>query len=69
MQTSTVYAATEHIRYGFGDSTLGGVLVARSGEGVCAILFGDDADALATELATLSACAPAARRRLDACQC
>lgn len=44
--------AMEHVRYGLGDSALGGVLVARSGEGVCAILFGDDADALATDLAT-----------------
>lgn len=43
--------ATDRIRYGFGDSALGGVLVARSGEGVCAILFGDDVDALATDLA------------------
>jgi len=54
MQASSTHAATdvaERIRYGFGDSALGGVLVARSGEGVCAILFGDDADALATDLA------------------
>jgi AraC family transcriptional regulator of adaptative response/methylated-DNA-[protein]-cysteine methyltransferase len=52
MQASSIHSATEHIRYGFGDSALGGVLVARSSEGVCAILFGDDADALATDLAT-----------------
>lgn len=44
--------ATDRIRYGFGDSVLGGVLVARSGEGVCAILLGDDEDALAADLAT-----------------
>jgi AraC family transcriptional regulator, regulatory protein of adaptative response / methylated-DNA-[protein]-cysteine methyltransferase len=52
MQASSIHSATERIRYGFGDSALGGVLVARSSEGVCAILFGDDADALATDLAT-----------------
>jgi AraC family transcriptional regulator of adaptative response/methylated-DNA-[protein]-cysteine methyltransferase len=55
MQASSVYATTgaaDRVQYGFGDSALGSVLVARSGEGVCAVLFGDDADALAADLAT-----------------
>ena len=43
--------ATERIRYGVVDSSLGRVLVARSGKGVCAILLGDEAEALASDLA------------------
>jgi len=43
--------ATDRLRYGFGGSALGGVLVARSDAGVCAILLGDEADALTTDLA------------------
>lgn len=41
---------TETIRFAIGDSALGPVLVATSGKGVCAILFGDDADALTRDL-------------------
>jgi AraC family transcriptional regulator of adaptative response/methylated-DNA-[protein]-cysteine methyltransferase len=38
------------IRYGFGECSLGVVLVARSDRGICAILLGDDRDALAHDL-------------------
>jgi AraC family transcriptional regulator of adaptative response/methylated-DNA-[protein]-cysteine methyltransferase len=38
------------IRFAFGESSLGSVLVARSGKGVCAILLGDDRPGLASEL-------------------
>lgn len=38
------------IRFAIGASTLGALLVARSERGVCAILPGDDADALAQQL-------------------
>ncbi len=41
--------ATE-IRFAVGDCSLGAILVAESGRGVCAILLGDDADALLREL-------------------
>ncbi|MBT5663713.1 MAG: methylated-DNA--[protein]-cysteine S-methyltransferase, partial [Rhodospirillaceae bacterium] len=41
---------TETIRFAIGDGALGPVLVATSGKGVCAILFGDDADALTRDL-------------------
>lgn len=43
-------AATGDIRFAIGDSSLGYILVAKSGRGVCAILLGDDAKALAREL-------------------
>jgi AraC family transcriptional regulator of adaptative response/methylated-DNA-[protein]-cysteine methyltransferase len=38
------------IRFAIGESSLGAVLVAASERGICAILLGDDADALAREL-------------------
>ncbi len=38
------------IRFAVGESSLGSILVARSERGVCAILLGDDPDALAREL-------------------
>jgi AraC family transcriptional regulator of adaptative response/methylated-DNA-[protein]-cysteine methyltransferase len=42
-------AATE-IRFAVGQCSLGAILVAATARGVCAILLGDDADALAREL-------------------
>jgi AraC family transcriptional regulator of adaptative response/methylated-DNA-[protein]-cysteine methyltransferase len=42
-------AGTE-IAFAVGQSSLGAILVARSGTGVCAILMGDDPDALARDL-------------------
>jgi AraC family transcriptional regulator, regulatory protein of adaptative response / methylated-DNA-[protein]-cysteine methyltransferase len=44
-------ALTEDIRFGFGDFSLGAVLVAASHRGVVAILMGDMHDALRRELA------------------
>ncbi len=41
---------TEAIHFAVGEGSLGSVLVATSGKGVCAILFGDDADALTRDL-------------------
>lgn len=41
------------IRFGFGASSLGLVLVARSARGVCAILLGDDRDGLIAEVRSL----------------
>src|SRR5262245_43372786 len=38
------------IRFAFGESSVGSVLVAKSGQGVCAILLGDDPRDLAREL-------------------
>lgn len=38
------------IRYGVGVSSFGSVLVARSGAGICAILLGDDRQAVMSEL-------------------
>lgn len=38
------------IRFALGETSLGSVLVAASGKGVCAILFGDDPRALAEDL-------------------
>lgn len=43
-------AAQTEIRFGTGKSSLGPVLVAQSDRGVCAILLGDDADALQRDL-------------------
>ncbi len=40
----------EVIRFAVGQSTLGAILVAASDKGVCAILIGDDPDALARDL-------------------
>lgn len=41
---------TDEILYIFGDSSLGSVLVARSARGLCAVLLGDERDALTREL-------------------
>lgn len=38
------------IRFAVGECTLGAILVAATGKGVCAILLGDDADALVRDL-------------------
>jgi len=40
----------QDIRFAIGECSLGAILVAQSGHGVCAILFGDDPDALARDL-------------------
>lgn len=42
--------ADEEIRFAVGECSLGSILVARSQRGVCAILLGDDPDALVREL-------------------
>src|SRR3546814_2338056 len=42
--------ANTDIRFAVGECSLGSILVARSGRGVCAIALGDDPDALAREL-------------------
>jgi AraC family transcriptional regulator of adaptative response/methylated-DNA-[protein]-cysteine methyltransferase len=42
--------ATARIRFAIGECSLGAILVAQSDRGICAILLGDDADALAREL-------------------
>ena len=42
--------ANAEIRFAVGECSLGSILVARSERGVCAILMGDDPDALAREL-------------------
>jgi AraC family transcriptional regulator, regulatory protein of adaptative response / methylated-DNA-[protein]-cysteine methyltransferase len=42
--------ADHDIRFAVGECSLGAILVARSERGVCAILFGDDPDALARDL-------------------
>ncbi|MFC5435032.1 bifunctional DNA-binding transcriptional regulator/O6-methylguanine-DNA methyltransferase Ada [Rhodanobacter umsongensis] len=42
--------ADHDIRFAIGECSLGAILVAQSGRGVCAILFGDDPDALARDL-------------------
>ena len=43
-------SASAEIRFAIGECSLGSILVARSPEGVCAILLGDDPDQLAREL-------------------
>jgi len=51
--TPTTYRAggvNADIRFAIGECTLGSILVARSELGVCAILLGDDPDALARDL-------------------
>nr|WP_245276379.1 bifunctional DNA-binding transcriptional regulator/O6-methylguanine-DNA methyltransferase Ada [Methylocapsa aurea] len=51
--TPTAYragGAGAEIRFAVGECALGSILVARSARGVCAILMGDDADALARDL-------------------
>jgi AraC family transcriptional regulator of adaptative response/methylated-DNA-[protein]-cysteine methyltransferase len=42
--------ANTEIRFAIGQCSLGAILVAQSAQGVCAILLGDDADALARDL-------------------
>lgn len=42
--------ADTHIRYGIGQSSLGRVLAASTGQGVCAILLGDDDEGLIADL-------------------
>jgi AraC family transcriptional regulator of adaptative response/methylated-DNA-[protein]-cysteine methyltransferase len=42
--------ANAHIRFAIGASSLGAILVARSERGVCAIMLGDEPDALARDL-------------------
>ena len=51
--TPSIYRAggiEQDIRFAIGQTSLGAILVARSGKGVCAILFGDDPEALAHDL-------------------
>jgi AraC family transcriptional regulator of adaptative response/methylated-DNA-[protein]-cysteine methyltransferase len=51
--TPTAYragGANTEIRFAVGECSLGSILVAKSGRGVCAILIGDDPEALAREL-------------------
>src|SRR5438477_359548 len=51
--TPTTYragGADAAIRFAVGECSLGSILVARSERGVCAILLGDDPDALARDL-------------------
>jgi AraC family transcriptional regulator, regulatory protein of adaptative response / methylated-DNA-[protein]-cysteine methyltransferase len=51
--TPTVFragGATAEIRFAIGECSLGAILVARSDRGVCAILLGDDPEALARDL-------------------
>ena len=50
------------IRYAFGSSSLGSVLVAATDRGICAIMLGDERDALADDLARRF---PRAQRRDD----
>lgn len=42
--------AAQHIRFGVGECSLGPILVAATEQGICAILLGDDADALVQDL-------------------
>ena len=42
--------ADTEIRFAIGECSLGAILVAQSGRGICAIALGDDPDALAREL-------------------
>lgn len=49
--TNQVIEAVDALSYAVADCDLGKVLVARSGKGVCSILLGDNAQALATDLA------------------
>jgi AraC family transcriptional regulator, regulatory protein of adaptative response / methylated-DNA-[protein]-cysteine methyltransferase len=42
--------ANQEIRFAIGECSLGSILVARSERGICAILIGDDPDALARDL-------------------
>jgi O-6-methylguanine DNA methyltransferase len=53
MARSADAATPEVIAYAVGESTLGKVLVARSAEGVCAILMGSQVEELMSDLASL----------------
>lgn len=53
-------AANSPIRYATGRCTLGAILVARSGAGLCAVLFGDDDASLTADLAARFADTPMA---------
>jgi O-6-methylguanine DNA methyltransferase len=53
MTRSADTATSEVIAYSVGESTLGKVLVARSAEGVCAILMGSQVEGLVSDVATL----------------
>lgn len=59
----TLPASPETISYGIDACALGHVLVARSAEGVCAILLGSNAETLAADLAARF---PAAKLEMDA---
>jgi AraC family transcriptional regulator of adaptative response/methylated-DNA-[protein]-cysteine methyltransferase len=48
--TTRDHARVAEIRFAIGECSLGTILVARSEKGVCAILLGDDSDALARDL-------------------
>lgn len=48
--TPTRFRAGEIIRYAIGRSSLGGVLVAATDKGICAIMLGEDSDILIGEL-------------------
>lgn len=49
-RTRRDHAAGERIRYAFGDSSLGRMLVAETEHGLCSILFGEDDAALVADL-------------------
>ncbi|WP_027052434.1 methylated-DNA--[protein]-cysteine S-methyltransferase [Mesorhizobium erdmanii] len=51
MTVSTAHNALDTIAYAIGESAIGTILAARSRIGVCAILIGSDAEALAQDLA------------------
>jgi len=50
ISTLQLAAANSHISFAIGNSSLGSILVAKSDRGVCAILLGDDPNALARDL-------------------
>jgi methylated-DNA-[protein]-cysteine S-methyltransferase/AraC family transcriptional regulator of adaptative response/methylated-DNA-[protein]-cysteine methyltransferase len=50
-QAKATTTPVDILSYAVADCTLGKVLIARSAEGVCAILLGDDAEELAADLA------------------
>ncbi|BDU15089.1 methylated-DNA--[protein]-cysteine S-methyltransferase [Lysobacter auxotrophicus] len=56
-------SGTQAIRFAIGESSLGLVLVARSDAGLCAVLFGEDADELVRDLQSRR---PAAALAVDA---
>lgn len=50
MNTERIAAGDEEIRYSLSESSLGTVLVAQSDRGVCAVLLGDNPQALVSDL-------------------